>query len=328
MNLSNLVQLLADDLSSFRRVRTMDAYAATFRSVSSFFGHDPELGEVFNPSWLLEYQEHLVHRGLKRNTISFYMRMLRSIYNQAVTMGLFVGIPRLFAKTYTGLAPTVKRSVLPHVIHAIARARFSGVLEFSRDMFMLCFYLQGMTFVDLAFLKKSDIQGDYVTYCRRKTNSSITVYVQEGAKRILRKYAHLMVHSEYLFPIIIDPDKDATVQYQSALRAQNRNLKKLAKALELDAYLTTYVARHSWATMAYHNSVPVAQISEAMGHKTESMTRIYLSSLNLAGLKEAGDAVVRALELDMDEPERKEETGGNETVRHLAGDGQKSDANI
>lgn len=332
MRLSKLILLLESDLSPFRSLRTKAAYLAALRSVTAFLGFDPELGEIFDPDRLSDYQAYLIRRGLKRNTISFYMRMLRTICNKAVGMGLYVSIPGLFFKTFTGLAPTVKRSVAPHVIRTIARARLTGTLEFCRDMFMLCFYLQGMAFVDLAFLKKSDVQGDYLTYCRRKTGSSITVHVNDGARRILKKYAHLVEGSEYLFPIITDSQKDAVLQYQSALHAQNLNLKKLAKVLGLDIRLTTYVARHSWATMAYSSGVPVARISQAMGHKTESMTRIYLASLDLNGLKEAGDTVVRALELDENSPEmqKKErvEKGGNKTVRHLTSDGQKSDANI
>jgi len=296
MLLSILIKQLESELSAINRVRTKKAYATTLRSVISLTRQDMELGEVFNPTWLMQYQYHLTHKGLKRNTISFYMRMLRSIYNKAVDMGIYVNVPRLFLKTFTGLDATIKRSIPPGMIYTIARAKLTGTLEFSRDMFMLCFYLQGMTFIDLAYLRKSDIQGNYIVYRRRKTNSQITVSIRDEAKKILNRYAHTMKDSQYVFPIIIDPEKDETVQYQSALRAQNRNLKKLARELKLDVTLSTYVARHSWATMAYHNKVPAALISEAMGHKTELITRVYLASFEPERISQANDIVIKALQ--------------------------------
>lgn len=304
MLLSDLIRLLQSDLSAMHRLRTARAYATTYKSVLSFSRHDPALGEVFTPSWLWDYQCYLVGRGLKRNTISFYMRMLRSMYNKAVELGVFVNVPRLFLKTFTGLDPTIKRSVSPELIFRIARARLSGTLDFCRDMFILCFYLQGMTFIDFAYLRKSDIQGDYIVYRRRKTNSLITVSIREKAKKIIDKYAALMKDSPYVFPVIVDPAKDDAVQYQSALRSQNRRLKKLAAELGLNVTLTTYVARHSWATMAYHNKVPTALISEAMGHKTEEVTRIYLASFGLERLSEANDIVIKALERGSVDEER------------------------
>ncbi len=234
MLLSDLIRLLNRDLSAMHRLRTARAYATTYKSVVSLSRHDLELGEVFTPSWLWDYQCYLMRRGLKRNTISFYMRMLRSMYNKAVELDVFVHVPRLFFKTFTGLDPTIKRSVSPDMIFRIARARLSGTLDFCRDMFMLCFYLQGMTFIDFAFLKKSDIQGDYIVYRRRKTNSLITVSIRDKARKIIDKYAVLMKDSPYVFPVIVDPEKDETLQYQSALRSQNRRLKMLAAELKIE----------------------------------------------------------------------------------------------
>lgn len=333
MTLSDLVKPLEIELSGFNRVRTMKAYAGTLRCVLAFTHRDPEWGEVFNPAWLLEFQSYLLHKGLKRNTVSFYMRMLRSIYNKSVDAGLCTAVPRLFFRVYTGLAPTIKRSLTIGVIHALARARLSGTLEYCRDMFMLCFYLQGMTFVDLAYLKKTDIQGNVIMYVRKKSGSQITVVIGKKAQSILRKYARLTEGSEYAFPIIVDPLKDPAVQYQSALRTQNRNLKKLAAKLGLDVNLTTYVARHSWATMAYHNQVPTPLIKEAMGHRTEETTRIYLASFGLEKLSQANEIVAKAVEKEGGKEygkmiKKKRKNMAKKNVRHLISDGQESDANI
>jgi integrase len=315
----------------------MEAYESTLHSVCSFAQRDMGLGEVFNQTWLLEYQVHLKSKGLKWNTISFYMRMLRSMYNRAIDAGWHVMVSRLFIRVFTGLAATPKRSISQSLINKIARGKISPSLEFCRDMFILSFHLQGMAFVDLAFLKKTDIQGDVIVYRRQKSGSMVTVVIDPVARRILDKYAPLTESIEYAFPIIVNPDKSAKLQRESALRTQNRNLKKLAKELGIKENLTTHVARHSWATMAYRNNVPISTISEALGHRTEEVTRIYLASLGLEKLTQAIDIITEALDKEEEKEKEKEavkeaqketETVEKETVRHLTGDGQESDANI
>jgi integrase len=347
MLLSKLVDKVKKDLSCFNRERTLDAYTSVLNSVLAFAGYDPKVGEVFEASWIMQYQLYLIAKGLKWNTISFYMRMLRSIHNKGIAGGYHVTVTNLFLHAYTGLAATVKRAVLPNLIHRILHGKVSASLEFCRDIFVLCFHLQGMAFVDLAYLKKSDIVGNNATYRRRKSGSFITTPINDEALRILKKYAHLVKDVEYAFPIITDPTKDARLQYESALRAQNRNLKKLARELNIEVNLTTYVARHSWASMAFHNNVSMRQISAALGHKTEEITQIYLSSLGVEELIKANEAIAQALEreaekerqreLEQEKERRREaertqggakETAGNEGVRHLAGDGQESGANV
>ncbi len=301
MKLSETIHAVTQKTSSLYRRRTLSAYRSVYSSIFSLTKEDRETGTLFNSQWILEYQAFLSHRGLKRNTISFYMRTLRSIYYKAVDMGLHVNVPNLFCKVFTGTVPTTKRFVEPGIINRISQAKLTGTMEFTRDIFMLSFYFQGMAFVDLAYLKKTDLQYGYITYYRRKTNSQITIKVPPQAIRILKKYATQVKDSAYLVPIITDPTKDDYTQYQSALRSQNRRLKALAKLLGLEVTLSTYVARHSWATMAYRNRVPTATISEAMGHKTEQVTRIYLASLNRETISQANETVIKALKLEAKE---------------------------
>jgi integrase len=253
------------------------------------------LEEIFDPVWLAGYQWHLLSRGLMRNTVSFYMRNLRSIFNKAVARDLTDDRPGLFRQVFTGMEETIKRSLGFEVILRIANAKVSKELAFFRDMFMLSFYLQGMSYVDLAYLKKADFRNGYIVYYRRKSRAKISVKVKPEALRIIRRYAHLAAHTPYLIPIILDLKKDDVVQYQSARHLQNRKLKKLAEELGIDVNLTTYVARHSWATMAYHNGAPMRLISEAMGHNSERTTRIYVRALDPEEVSKANDIVIGAL---------------------------------
>lgn len=319
MLLSELISLIEKELSPLYKQRTIQAYKSTSRSVFSLFKEDMPIGELFNTSQMAQYQDFLTKKGLKRNSISFYNRSLRAIYNRAVDMGVCFRIPGLFTRAFTGLEETVKRSVDTDSINCIAGVKLSPELAFSRDMFMLCFYLQGMAFVDLAHLKKSDLQNGYIIYNRKKSNSLITVKVEKEALMIIKRYTHLTKESEYILPIITNSRKGQRIQYQSALRTHNRRLDKVAEKAGLSIVLSSYVARHSWATMAYRNNVPTAVIKEAMGHKTEETTRIYLASLDKSVLGKANKLVINAL---------KKEGRKNKRVRLLARDGHESDTNI
>lgn len=294
MKLSEAIQAIHEELSPLYRQRTLRGYLSLYRSIISLTKEDCEMSEIFNPGWIVQYQLFLIEKGLKRNATSFYLRTLKSIYYKSVDRGWYIHIPNLFTRVFTGTAHTIKRAVSQSTIYQIAGARLTGPAAFARDVFMLCFYLQGMAFVDLAYLKKADMQQGYIVYCRRKTGTQISIKLRPEAIRIIRKYAPL-AKKGFLFPIITHPDKDEGTQYESALRTQNRRLKIVAASLGLSQTLSTHVARHSWATIAYQNQIPVASISEALGHKSEAVTRIYLASLTREELNKANEIVMRSL---------------------------------
>ena len=260
------------------KIGTSNTYLAVSRSVMAFSGKcSLPLRAVFNKDFLHRYQAYLLDRECCYNTISSYMRVLRAIRNKAVKLGLLSLEADLFNKLYTGSEPTRKRALRDDVILDLNGVDLSDCphLVMSRELFMLLFHLQGMSFVDLAHLRKSDLKGDYITYRRRKTDGLISVRIWEPARELLDRYLSTDKHSPYLLSIL-----DSSAQYRSVLRRFNRHLKSLAELLGIREPLTSYVARHSWATAAYHAGTPVALISEAMGHKTEEVTRIYLDSFD------------------------------------------------
>lgn len=302
---SEFVSSLAVSLRKQSRYRTSEAYLSTSRSVFRFLRARPTLEAFFQVEELMHYEDYLWRSGSNRNTISFYMRMLQSIYHQAVKAGLISPVDGLFSGVFTGNEPTGKRAVSPRVIAALRGSRpgLSKSLAVCCDYFMLSFYLRGIPFIDLAFLRKVDYrpglpQGrkGVITYCRRKTGTLVTVIVEPCAAEILDRYMALVpAGSPYLLPIIRRPGCDERRQYTNALRLHNKRLHRLSDFLQLDVHLTSYVSRHSWATIARCQGISLGEISEGLGHKSERTTRIYLDSFTDEALSKANQAVIQAL---------------------------------
>ena len=228
------------------------------------------------------------------NTISFYMRVLRSVYNKAVMQGMSVQ-QYPFQTVYTGIGKTVKRAVSLTVIRQIRNLDLSlcPALDFARDMFLFSFYTRGMSFVDMSFLKKKDLRDGFLIYRRQKTNQQLIVKWENPMQEIVDKYD--TGDSPFLLPIIKNLHQDARRQYKNAEHLVNNKLKLIGKKIGLNIPLTTYVARHGWASIAYGACIPTATISEALGHDSEKTTRIYLASLDTSAVDRANSQILRSL---------------------------------
>lgn len=274
-------------------------YASASRSILLFSGNPAlPLHLLFSRGFLRRYEAFLTdERHCRRNTVSFYTRTLRSIYNQAVKSKRLSPVAGLFDEAFTGSAPTVKRAVSAGVVARILTGDLSGTprLEECRDLFLLSLYLQGMTFIDLAHLRKSSLQGDRIAYRRSKTGSPVEVVVLPEARAIFDKYAHRVKDSPYLLPLITRVGEAGRRQYESARHRQNRQLKDLAARLGITENLTTYVARHTWATLAYHGGTEVGVVSQGMGHHGEEVTRAYLAAFGRDRIEQANHVVLSAI---------------------------------
>ncbi len=222
------------------------------------------------------------------------MRILRAVYNRAVEKDIVVQ-KYPFKSVYTGIEKTVKRAVPLKIIRQIKQADLSlfPSLDYARDLFMFSFYTRGMSFVDMAYLKKRDLQNGTLSYRRKKTGQQLYVKWEKCMQEITDKYP--VNNSGYLLPIIKRPEEDERKQYRNALLLVNKKLKRLSVMLELPVVLTTYVARHSWASIAKGRHIPVSVISEAMGHDSEMTTQIYLASLDTAVVDQANSLILRDL---------------------------------
>lgn len=276
------------------KVRTSETYRAALRSFMKFRdGVDVDFNLI--DSDLIEmYESYLRNKGVTLNTISFYMRILRAVYNRAVTMSL-TDQKSPFKGVYTGVDKTIKRAIDIKYIREIKNLDLSNVpsLEVVRDMFLFSFYKRGMSFVDMAFLRKSDLKGGVLTYRRRKTNQQLQIRWESCMQVIVER--HIRLDSDYLLPIIRDSDMPAYNQYKNTLIDYNRKLKKIGEMVGITTPLTTYVARHSWASVAKSENIPISVISEGMGHESEKTTQIYLSSLDSSVIDKANDLILKLI---------------------------------
>ena len=161
------------------------------------------------------------------------------------------------------------------------------------DMFLLSFYLRGMSIIDMAFLRKTDLINGFIVYRRRKTGQKLTIRWTNEMQLILDKYA--VNPTQYLLPIIKHTGINERACYRNTAYRININLNRIAQMLNLNFRLTMYVARHSWASVAKAKGVPISVISVGMGHESETTTRIYLSSLDTSVVDRANDLIISSL---------------------------------
>lgn len=294
-SLFTFMQEAIGQLKRLNRIRTSETYAATLSSFMKFReGQDILLYEVDSDTMML-YEAWLKGKGICPNTISFYMRILRAVYNRAVEKEL-VEQKHPFKHVYTGIDKTVKRAVPLKAIKRIKELdlRLKPHLDYARDLFLFSFYTRGMSFIDLAYLKKSDLQNGFLTYRRRKTNQQLTVKWEKCMAEIVAKYNDCST-TQYLLPIITNPLVDERKQYRNAIYRVNTALKEIARMISLPMPLTMYCARHGWASIAKSKNIPLSVISEGMGHDSEETTRIYLASLDSNVIDKANSLILKGL---------------------------------
>ena len=290
----SFAQNLIGQLRQIGKRCTADTYTTAINSFARFRRENDILLDEMDSDLVTAYESYLKSIGICPNSISFYMRNLRAIYNRAVDKELTVQrYP--FKHVYTGIDKTVKRAVPLNVIRQIRELDLSlrPVMDYARDVFMFSFYTRGMSFVDMAFLKKKDLQNGILSYRRRKTNQQLFIKWEKPMQELIDKYD--TTGSPYLLPIIKSSSKDERRQYKSEAHRINRNLKKIGEQLGLVIPLTTYVARHGWASIAKSKNIPIATISEAMGHDSETTTRIYLASLDTSVVDKANSLILKSL---------------------------------
>lgn len=303
-SLFNYMESVIIKLRKNGKVRTSETYTATLRSFKNFLKSRTSDSEILPTddimldcvtSEIMEaYEAWQRQRGLSANSISFYTRILRAVYNRAVEEGI-TDNRSPFRHVYTGVDKTVKRALPLSVIKRIRLLdlSMSSSLDYARDMFMMSFMLRGMSFIDMAYLKKKDLSDGYLTYRRRKTGQKLTIEWTAEMQAILDKYP--ANPSDYLLPIIRGTGLNERHTYRNVGYNINRNLKTIARRVGVTIPLTLYVARHSWASAAQSKGIPVSIISEGMGHGSESTTRIYLAGLDTTRVDRANSLILRSL---------------------------------
>lgn len=271
-----------------RAEATIRNWRSTYRTFQKFLnGNDIPVKEV-DYALLKRFERYLFDSGLTANTVSFHCRVLRMVWNCAMAEGIIQQQASPFAALCTRTQKTRKRAVDESTIARLAALTFSDPgLTFARDLFLFCYYARGMSFVDLAYLTHENIKGNTLVYIRKKTGQLLRVELLPVMKQLLQRYARK--EEQYLFPIL-KTDTPSLREYDSALRLQNKRLKRIGQEVGCD--LSTYVARHSWASIAKKKGISEEIISECMGHTSLKTTQIYLATLDYSRIDRANQIVV------------------------------------
>jgi len=243
---------------------------------------------------ICNFQEYLQKEGRKVNTISVHLRTLRAVINKALNEDLISQEAYPFKKFKIKSESTQKRAISKENIDKIKKLDLDEGTELykTRDYFLFSFYNRGMSFIDLAFLKVSNIQNDRIYYTRRKTGQKISIKITDLSGEIMRRYNDFSDPDSYIFPIINRKGQEY-LDYRNAMRFSNKKLKKIATLAKIEETISTYTARHSWATVAKRSGIPTAVISEGMGHDSEKTTQIYLDSFENAVLDDANEKIIK-----------------------------------
>lgn len=275
------MEMQISEKNLYQKCKTALNYGSAYRSFVSFLRNKERMSTLkfsqVTSELIRRYEFYLIEeRKIRRNSSSFYIRILRAVFHKGLVY-YDLNLPNPFRSVYAGVDTTVKRAVDVNAITKLIKYQSENEqLNFTKDAFLFCFLARGMAFIDFVKLQKSDCQNGRIIYRRSKTRRLLSIKMNTMMVEIINRYAD--PKSEYLFPVLKTPTFSQLV-YEKALQHYNYHLRKLAEEIGVDS-LTSYVARHSWATQASRLHIPTRVISESMGHSNERVTAIYLASLD------------------------------------------------
>jgi len=293
-SITTFTRTIITQLRENGKIRTAETYTTLLNSFMRFRDGNDIMLDAITHDTVESYEAFMRTGHLVPNTTSFYMRILRAIYNRAVEAGA-IEQGNVFRHVYTGVDKTMKRAIDMNTIRDIKKLDLSQrpALDFARDMFLFSFYTRGMSLIDMAYLRKTDLHNGYLHYRRRKTGQMLTIQWTPEMQSILNKYP--VNTNDYLLPVITDSCINLRARYRTVGYRINHYLKQIGQMVKCQIPLTLYCARHSWASAAKTAGIPVAVISEGLGHDSESTTRIYLTSLDTSVVDKANAMILHSI---------------------------------
>lgn len=276
-----------EQLRTSLSMSTIENYKTALSAFKRYLGRDISIASI-NKTVIKGFERWLRDKNVCLNSTSCYMRSLRSMLNRLDSENK----TNAFEGTYTGRAKTEKRAISESDIVSIKKLqlrpfKFQSLV---RDIFMFSYYALGMPFVDVAFLRRSQINGNQLVYYRHKTGQRVVVPLEPCMLDIINRYNQ---GGEYVFPILKSLDQpQAYKEYLHMLNRYNRSLKSLAKKAGLNIRLTSYTARHTWASIAHASNVDMPVISKALGHTNTQTTLTYIKEINDDRLVEASRRII------------------------------------
>lgn len=301
---------LIGDLEQRGRHGTATSYRSTLSIFRKFANGRQYHFSDLNETVLAEFERFLLLSDLQRNTRSFYMRVMRAVFNKAKRLGLTAAGQAPFDAVSFREDATRKLAVSAETLRKVMRAiPEEAEVGVARDLFLFSFYARGMSFVDIAYLRHDQISDGFIRYQRRKTGQPFVVKIVPQLQQLLDRYEWcdpwampVMItgrRPQPVFPIVPFENegekefgKRLHAQYKHALTRFTQYLELFSIQQGLSQKLTFNVARHSWASLARSKGIPVSVISQGLGHSSETTTRIYLAELDSHQVNEANEIII------------------------------------
>lgn len=290
-------------LVNTERIGYSKVFQYTHNSLKKFCGGADFEFIAVNTAFLIRYEEWFLSRGVKANSVFVFMRTFKTLINYARKEGVVKANYDPFKdfgfSKYRRIR-TTKRALTKEQINRIATypCQTNGYLYHAKNYFMFSYYNRGINFIDMAHLQWSNIINGRLTYTRRKTKETFSIKLLKPSLDIIQQYSKAEVQNPdaYIFPIL---NKDIHItprqiddRIDKVNKRVNYALKIIGKQLEISEKLTTYVARHSFATVLKRSGTSIAVISELMGHDSEHTTKIYLADFENEVLDHAAEAIL------------------------------------
>ena len=287
---------LIDEMKVANRIGNARYYRIVVGVLRKFVKDKPLSFQEINYEFLMKFTNHNLSIGNSYNGVAAYMRCIRAIFNKAIKAKIIDKELYPFTEYSIVMKKTRKRSIGFDAIQKIIDLKVNNgdSLFHCKNYFLLSFYMRGMPFADLAKLKKGNIVDGRIMYQRRKTDKPYNVKITSEIQDILNMYVDKKGKNDFILPII--KRQTAEEQYKDvewARKQYNKTLKEIAELCGIEENLTSYVSRHSFATRAKNLGVPIATISDMLGHADTKTTEIYLDSLQSDLMDEAHEKIIR-----------------------------------
>lgn len=283
-----------DEMIQAGKVGNARVYMTMRNSVKTFLQEKDIPFRQLTYKWLKKYEAWYLGRGNSVNGLSVNLRTLRALLNRAIKQGMASKENYPFDSYSIKHEKPKKRAIKKEGI--VKLKEFNPTTDRqkrAKDYFFISFYLMGASFIDLAFLKVSDIHDGRIEYRRRKTGQLHSIKITEPLNVILKKYLKNKQSDRFILNVIKSMDvQKQYIEVRDELRRYNRTLKEIGLLCKIDSNLTSYVARHSFASLANSKNVPLTVISQALGHDNPKTTEVYLSAFNDDTMDEYNDLII------------------------------------
>lgn len=307
-----------ENLKKEERYGTAYIYSYAFKAFHAYKAKCDIPFSAFDKVEMKHFEQYLLDNKRSWNTISTYFRVLRAVYNRAVDEEIIKGECRLFHHVFTGVTSEKKRAleasemrklilgtgcrkmiVDAETRESMSKNRLSKELRRARDLLTLMLLLQGIGFSDLIHLrsvnlKKSGTGLYFLHFRRQKTGTELSIQVSPEAMAIIGRYRSKDSSSLYLLDLLDAQNKGEAMyyEYRRQLRNFNYHLSRLATFCHVQQSVSSYTARHTWATLAKFCEVPEEVISEGLGHSSLEVTRTYLKRFESEKLYKANKIII------------------------------------